>query len=196
MIDRKFAFTTDIFQKLQFHIVPLKTWHVLDCENKTYKLKRSITFMKLNDMAPYLSCLICVATHSCYSVCSACDGVISGVRRIGTSFDDCKSDWLCLWMPFWIFNRPQSILGLHLLVFLILIIILGIFVVPRVFLSATSRKVRNLEFKYFLKNEQECIIRSKNSRQSQEFSHLIIRNCQFFERLQNLWYRSTVSFLH
>ena len=47
------AFTNDIFQKSQFHNVALETSHVLDWENTTSKLKRSITFMKLNDMAPF-----------------------------------------------------------------------------------------------------------------------------------------------
>ena len=43
------------------------------------------------------------------------------------------------------------------------------------------------------KNEQEYIIRFKNSRRSREFLKLIIQDCEFFERLQNLWYRSTHS---
>ena len=48
--------------------------------------------------------------------------------------------------------------------------------------------------KYCLKNEQECIIRFKNSRVfRREFLNLIIHNCKFFERLQNVWYRSTHS---
>ena len=36
------------------------------------------------------------------------------------------------------------------------------------------------------KNEQEFTIPFKNSWRSQEFLHLIIHNCEFFERLQNL----------
>ena len=48
--------------------------------------------------------------------------------------------------------------------------------------------------KYCLKNEQECIIRFKNSRVfRREFLNLIIHNCKFFERLQNVWYRWTHS---
>ena len=43
-------------------------------------------------------------------------------RDIG--FHDYKSDWLYLWMPFWIFNRPQSLLGLHLLFFFLLFSVL------------------------------------------------------------------------
>ena len=36
------------------------------------------------------------------------------------------------------------------------------------------------------KNQQECIIRLKNSRQSRVFLNLIIHNCEIFERLQTL----------
>ena len=43
------------------------------------------------------------------------------------------------------------------------------------------------------KNEQECNIRFKNSRPSREFLHLAMRDCECFERLQNLWYRWTLS---
>ena len=43
------------------------------------------------------------------------------------------------------------------------------------------------------KNEQEYIIRFKNSRRSREFLKLIIQDCEFFERLQNLQCRSTHS---
>ena len=45
----------------------------------------------------------------------------------------------------------------------------------------------------WFKNEQECIIRFENSRRSREFLNLLIHDCEFFERLQNLWYRSTYS---
>ena len=39
-----------------------------------------------------------------------------------------------------------------------------------------------------------CIISFKNSRQSRwEFLNLIIHDCEFLERLENLWYRSTHS---
>ena len=48
-------------------------------------------------------------------------------------------------------------------------------------------------FYVLFKNEQECIIRFKNSRRSREFLKLIIHDCELFERLQNLWYRSTHS---
>ena len=38
--------------------------------------------------------------------------------------------------------------------------------------------------KYYLKNEQECIISFENSGRSREFLYLIIHDCEFFERLQ------------
>ena len=38
-----------------------------------------------------------------------------------------------------------------------------------------------------------CIIRFKNFRFRLEFSNLTVHSCSFFERLQNLWYRSTRS---
>ena len=41
---------------------------------------------------------------------------------------------------------------------------------------------------YCLKNEQESIIRFNKLRQTREFLRLIIYDCDFFERLQNLWY--------
>ena len=50
-----------------------------------------------------------------------------------------------------------------------------------------------LPIKYCLKNEQERIISFKNARWSQEFLCLIMLDCDFFDRLQNLWYRSTHS---
>ena len=34
---------------------------------------------------------------------------------------------------------------------------------------------------FCLKNEQECIIRFKNSRRRGEFLHLIIQDCEFFQ---------------
>ena len=36
------------------------------------------------------------------------------------------------------------------------------------------------DFKYFLKNEQEFIIRFKNSWRTLEFLHLIINDCDLF----------------
>ena len=47
---------------------------------------------------------------------------------------------------------------------------------------------------YYLKNEKECIIRFKNSRRSRKFLHQITHDCEGFERLQNLWYKSTHSY--
>ena len=50
-----------------------------------------------------------------------------------------------------------------------------------------------LPTKYCLKNEQEHIIRFKNARWSQEFLRLKIHDCDLFDWLQNLRYRSTHS---
>ena len=36
------------------------------------------------------------------------------------------------------------------------------------------------DFKYCLKNEQECVIRFKNLWQTLEFLHLIINDCDLF----------------
>ena len=47
-------------------------------------------------------------------------------------------------------------------------------------------------FFVLFKNEQECIVRFKNSRRSREFTNLIIYDYEFFERLQNLWYISLI----
>ena len=46
--------------------------------------------------------------------------------------------------------------------------------------------ILSLHVKYCLKNEQECIIMFKNSRQSEEFLNAIIHDFEYYERLQNL----------
>ena len=62
----------------------------------------------------------------------------------------------------------------------------------RWYFSKYKIKFMARDFKYCLKNEHKCIfIRFKNSRRIQEFLHLIIHDYEFFERLQNHWYRST-----
>ena len=53
--------------------------------------------------------------------------------------------------------------------------------------SPLSLFVQQESIKYCLKNEQECIIRFKNSRVfRREVLNLIIHNCKFIERLQNV----------
>ena len=47
---------------------------------------------------------------------------------------------------------------------------------------------------WLIKREGVYIIRFKNSRRSREFLQLMIHDCEFLERLQNLWYRSNHSY--
>ena len=56
-----------------------------------------------------------------------------------------------------------------------------------------SRVCQMIYVKKKKKNEKECNIRFKKSTPNREFLHLIIHDCEFLERLQNLWYRSTHS---
>ena len=50
-------------------------------------------------------------------------------------------------------------------------------------LFASNGNILKISLKFCLKKEQECIIRFKNSGRSWEFLHLIIHECEFFERL-------------
>ena len=53
-------------------------------------------------------------------------------------------------------------------------------------LLCLNDNIFKISVKFCLKKEQDCTIRFKNSGRSREFLHLIIHDCGFFERLQNL----------
>ena len=59
-------------------------------------------------------------------------------------------------------------------------------VVSHDLLFASNGNILKISLKFCLKKEQDCTIRFKNSGRSREFLRLIIHDCGFFERLQNL----------